>query len=107
MDLCLILKTTQVENIRQFHHIVFCNVVYKIMSQILVNILKGIMNDIISLNQTGFILERNIHDNHVVSQELLYFMHQLRGKTRFFAIKVNLAKAHEKKYGFYLWIQRG
>lgn len=96
MDICLIPKTNQLEFISQFRPIAFCNAIYKILSRILVNRMKGLVNDIITPNQTGFVPQRSIHGNLVGAQELLYSMHQLKGKNSLFAIKVDLAKAFDR-----------
>lgn len=79
-----------------FRPIALCNAVYKILSRIIVNILKGIVDYIISPNQTGFIPNRNIQENTVTAQETLHTMHHLRGKSCCFAIKVDLAKAYDR-----------
>lgn len=50
-----------------FRPTVLCNAVYKILSRIIVNILKGIVDYIISPNQTGFIPNRNIQENIVTA----------------------------------------
>lgn len=60
MEICLIPIVPQPELISQFRHIALCNAIYKILSRIVVNMMKWLMDSIISLNQTGFIPNRNI-----------------------------------------------
>lgn len=96
INICLIPKFSQPELISQFRPIMLCNAVYKIVSRIVVNILKGLMDLIISPNKTGFIPNRNIQENIVVAQEIMHTMHHLKGNSCCFCIKVDLAKAYDR-----------
>lgn len=52
---------------------------------------------------TSFVLGRSIYENNVVAQELAHCMSKMRGRTSFFAIKVDLAKAYDRlNWGFIL-----
>lgn len=56
------------------------------------------INEIVSPYQTGFIPNRNIHENIVASHEMIHRMNILKGKNKkrgYFAIKIDLAKAYD------------
>lgn len=55
-NLVLIPKCQNPLEVGQFKLIIFCNYLYKIVSKVLVNYLKLFLNDLISKNQSAFIL---------------------------------------------------
>lgn len=58
-----------------------CNVFYRIRAKVIVNLLKGIMDAIISTQQRVFVSGRLISDNSLVASELGHYLHNLwRGK---------------------------
>ena len=77
----LIPKTTNLTFVNNFRPISLCNVVYKIISKLLVAKLRPLLHNIISPYQSAFIPSRWIAENQVVVYELLHSF-----KTR----KVNL-----------------
>ncbi|KAF9620051.1 hypothetical protein IFM89_010701 [Coptis chinensis] len=59
-----------------FRPINLTNVVYKIISKIIVNRLRSIIQRIVGPFQTAFLPKRNIHDNVLLAYE---FYHKIRG----------------------------
>ena len=51
----LIPKVPQPKSINDFRPISLCNVVYKVISKVLVNRMRPILSDIISTNQNAFV----------------------------------------------------
>jgi hypothetical protein len=95
-DICLVPKVQEPQFVNQFRPISLCNTLYKILSKVIVNRLKGCIADIVSPYQTGFIPGRSIHENIVVAQEMIHSMNRANGRMGYFAIKVDLAKAYDK-----------
>lgn len=67
-----------------------------IMSKVLANILKGVLDKCISPNQSAFIQERSILDNTLIAFEII---HHLKGKTWGtqieVALKIDISKVCE------------
>lgn len=67
--------------------------IYEVISKVLAGRLKGILGDIVQLNQVAFILRRNIADNILLAHELLQGYH--KDKYDCCAMKVDLQKAYD------------
>ena len=67
----LIPKVSVPEEVTQFRPINLCNVTYKIITKIMVNRLKPLMNSLISPFQNAFIQDRNISDNILLAHEIM------------------------------------
>ena len=95
--ICLIPKVNCPQKITEFRLISLCNVVYKIVSTVLVNRLKKILPEVISESQSAFVPDRQITDNVLVVFETMHYLDQRRkGKEGLIAIKLNMSKAYDK-----------
>jgi hypothetical protein len=70
----LIPKTEHPETTGDFLPISLCFVLYKIIAKCLVNRLRSILGDIISINQSAFVPGRLITDNALVAFEYMHFI---------------------------------
>ena len=95
--LTLIPKVKNPETIAQFRSISLSNVIYKILSKVIVNRLKPFLNSIISEAQSAFVANRVITDNILIAFESLHHMKtQCSGKTGFMALKLDMSKAYDR-----------
>ncbi|GJU71005.1 protein LAZ1 [Tanacetum coccineum] len=93
--LALIPKVTTPLKVKDYNRpISCCNVIYKCISNILTNrIIEGI-KEVVSDNQSAFVLGRRISDNILITQELMHNYHCDRGPPRY-TFKVDIQKAYD------------
>ena len=101
-NIVLIAKTNNPTKMCEFRLISLCNVSYKIISKVLANRLKPILNAIISENQSVFVPGRLITNNILVTFEIMHYLKNKReGKDKYMAVKLDLSKAYDKvEWGF-------
>ena len=85
--LVLIPKVQNPETLKDLRPISLCNVVYKLVPKVLASWLKTISGEIISPNQSAFVLGRLISDNTILAYEMIHFLKRKRsGSTSFAAL---------------------
>ena len=90
-------KLPNPEEVSHFRPISLCNVFYKIISKILVNRLKPIMDSIITPFQNAFIKGRNITDNILLAHEIIDVVRKKRGKRDSYGVlKIDVSKAYDR-----------
>ncbi|GKA66743.1 putative RNA-directed DNA polymerase, partial [Tanacetum coccineum] len=92
--IALIPKVNTPNRINDYRPISCCNVLFKCISKIISNRIKGSLNDLISPNQSAFVPGRRISDNILLTQELMHNYHLDRGAPRC-AFKVDIQKAYD------------
>ncbi|KAE8661412.1 hypothetical protein F3Y22_tig00113725pilonHSYRG00162 [Hibiscus syriacus] len=95
-SLVLIPKVDNPETINQFRPINLCQVIYKIITKVIVNRLKPMLPTVISNSQTSFIPGRMITDNIILAQEVVHSMKKKKGMKGWIAIKIDLEKAYDR-----------
>jgi len=70
--------------------------IYKTIAKILVNRMRPLLDKLVSPFQSAFILDRSIHDNILLTHEILHKFHMCKGKTASTAIKLDMEKAYDR-----------
>ena len=96
-NITLIPKTKCLSRMSEFRPISLCNVIYKLVSNVLANRLKKILPHIIFENQSAILSRRLISDNMLVAFELMHYLdHKREGKDSFMAVKLDMSKVYDK-----------
>ncbi|GKD70592.1 putative RNA-directed DNA polymerase, eukaryota, reverse transcriptase zinc-binding domain protein [Tanacetum coccineum] len=83
-------KIATPQKVNDYRPISCCNVIYKCISKIITNHIK----EVVSENQSAFVLGRRFSDNILLTQELMHNYHLKRGSPRC-AFKVDIQKAYD------------
>jgi hypothetical protein len=91
-NIALIPKVKKPTHVSEFRPISLCNVIYKLISKVLVNKLKLVLPHVIFVNQSAFIPNRIISDNILTAYETLYSMQtKLWGNVGYMGIKLDIS----------------
>ncbi|GJR79973.1 RNA-directed DNA polymerase, eukaryota, reverse transcriptase zinc-binding domain protein [Tanacetum coccineum] len=86
--------------VSEFRLISCCNVIYKCISKILTNRIKGGLDKVVHINQSAFIPRRHIQDNILIAQELLRGYNRKNGPKRC-AMQIDIQKAYDTTHGYF------
>ena len=92
----LIPKSDQSVHLKSFRPINFYNVVYKVITKVIVNRLRPHLDDLINLLQGSFIPGRGTTENVLVAQEVLIMCIEKKLRRGFIAFKVDLEKTYDR-----------
>ncbi|GJV71495.1 RNA-directed DNA polymerase, eukaryota, reverse transcriptase zinc-binding domain protein [Tanacetum coccineum] len=90
----LVSKSKTPLKVSDYRPIVCCNVLYKIISKILTNIIKNALGSLVNPSQSVFIPGRQITDNILLTQELLRG-YNWKNEARRIALKIDIQKAYD------------
>lgn len=79
-----------------FFPIALCNIFLKMITKIIANRLRPLLDRIIHPCQSAFIPDMSINDNVIINHEVMNYHKGKKGKKRYMAIMVDLAKAYDK-----------
>ena len=101
--ICLIPKVKSPQKVTEFRPISLCNVMYRLISKILANRLKRVLDAVIDELQSAFVPGRLITDNVLVAFETMHCIDQRKkGKKALMAIKLDMSKTYDKVEWVYL-----
>ncbi|GKE70792.1 RNA-directed DNA polymerase, eukaryota, reverse transcriptase zinc-binding domain protein [Tanacetum coccineum] len=87
-------KCNKPVKVADYRPIACCNVVYKCITKVISNRIKVVLNGIIDSNQSAFIEGRQISDNIMLAQELMFgYLGKMKGARC--AFKVDIQKAYD------------
>lgn len=92
--LALIPKKNDAVYMKDYRPISCCNVIYKVISKILANRMKGLLPLFISLNQSAFVKDRLLMENVLLALELVKNYHN-DSITERCAMKIDVSKAFD------------
>lgn len=93
----LVPKVLMPETINQLRPISCCNFVYKVISKLIVLMLKKFMGGPTSPNQSAFVGGRLIQDNLIVAQEVFHALKRRdKGSRENLTIKLDMNKAYDR-----------
>ena len=93
----LIPKISFPNQVSHFRPISLCNAIYKVISRIMVNRLKPIMDSLISPFQNAFIKGWSISDNILIAHVIMNILRKKKGrKNSFGALKIDMKKAYDR-----------
>jgi len=92
----LIPKSSQSYSTSHFRQISLRSTICKIIAKILVNHLQPLLAETISPFQSAFIPGRSIHDNILITHEIMHKFKITKGKLAWAAVKLDMEKAYNK-----------
>ncbi|WJX67479.1 hypothetical protein P8452_51944 [Trifolium repens] len=96
-NIALIPKGEEQKSMKDWRLIALCNVLCKLVSKVLANRLKVVLDKCISDNQSAFVPGRSILDNAMVAIELVHYMKsKTKGKMGNVALKLDISKAYDR-----------
>jgi hypothetical protein len=102
-NICLIPKCENPGSMKDFRPISLCNVLYKVVSKLLANRLKGVLSKYISEEQSAFVEGRSIIDNALIAIEIIHCLkRRTKGAKGELALKIDFSKAYDKVEWSYL-----
>ena len=85
-----------------YRPISLCSTFYKTISKILVNRLRPLLDKLVSPFQSAFILGRSIHDNILLTHEIMHKFRKCKGKTAWVALKLDMEKAYDRLEWYFI-----
>lgn len=93
----LIPKVPSPNEVSHFQPINLCNVIYKVISKLMVNKLIPLMDNLITPFQNAFIRGRSITNNFLIAHEIFDSLGKKKGRKNCFgALKIDMSKAYDR-----------
>ena len=89
-------KCNTPESLSNYRPISLCNIVYKIVTKVIVARIHPMLSNLVSPYQMAFVPYWKGVDNAIIIQELVHIMSKKKGRGGFMAIKIDLEKAYDR-----------
>lgn len=94
--LCLIPKFENGNNIKNIRPIGLCNTVYKLVTKVIVNRIKPLLDKLIGPYQASFLKNRRAADCAIIVQEVVNHYQKMKGSKANMILKVDFEKAFDR-----------
>lgn len=91
----LIPKKDNPENVGDFKPITLLNVIFNVISKVIVNRFRPLMTKLVGPYQNSFLPGRSTLDNVILTQEVVHSMNRKKGKKGNMVIKLDLHKTYD------------
>ncbi|XP_074352931.1 uncharacterized protein LOC141692091 [Apium graveolens] len=96
-NIILIPKKKNLTVVGDLRPIALCNVLMKIITKVMANRMKGLLDHVVTETQSAFIPNRLISDNVMISYEIMHYLKGKRtGKDGYMALKLDISKAYDR-----------
>lgn len=92
----LIPKIDNPETINSLRPITLCNVIYEVLTKVIVNRIRPLLKRIVGPSQASFIPGRQTSDNIIITQEIIHTLEKKGAKEGGIIFKIDLEKAYDK-----------
>jgi len=94
--IALIPKIPNLPLTSQFRPRSLCNSIYKLILKIVTNRMRPILGKTIDPIQSAFVPKHSIHDNILLTHEIMNKFKNMRGKKAWVALKLDMEKAYDR-----------
>lgn len=94
--ICLIPKVENLEELTQFRPIALCNVLIKVVSNVLANRLQLVISKLVGGFQSSFVLGWLTSDNIVAAQEIIHTLRRRKSRKDNMVVKLDLEKTYDR-----------
>lgn len=99
----LIPKVASPTEVKHFRPISLYSTVYKLVSKVIVNRMRGVLDGVVDQSQSAFVLGRLISDNILIGFECMHWLRKHKGKKDgYAALKLDMRKAYDQVEWIYL-----
>ncbi|KAE8680493.1 hypothetical protein F3Y22_tig00111388pilonHSYRG00178 [Hibiscus syriacus] len=89
-------KVSPPDSVKHLLPISLCTVTYKLITKVLVNRLRPLLEDLVNPLQASFISGRQATNNILLAREMVHGIKRFKGKNGLVAMKIDLEKAYDR-----------